>query len=124
MKSSSFLCGLLLGAVTAVWASRRKNGIMSMMGGAGSLLNMSGEGQTGAKSGSHSSHKSSSSDSGNNGAAATAQVSPSPVSSSHANHSKEYDLKQITDFIKGNPSVRREVEAILKETNAVIPGLS
>lgn len=120
MKSSSFLCGLFLGAVAAMWASRRKNGIMSMMGGAGSLLKTSGEGQKNATD--SSSHASS--NSGNNGAAASAQVSPSPVSSSHANHSKEYNLNQITDFIKGNPSVRREVEAILKETNTVIPGIS
>ncbi len=121
MKSSSFLCGVLFGAVAAVWASRRKTGLMSMMNGAGSILKTPGANSDSSQSQYKSSQAATGQD--KNGAAATAQVHPSPVSSSHANHSKEYNMKQITDFIKGNPDVRREVDAILKETNSAIPGL-
>ncbi|WP_410768333.1 hypothetical protein [Fontibacillus sp. BL9] len=119
MKSSSFLCGVLFGAAAAVWASRRKSSMMSMMGGAGSLLKIPGVNSDQTK------NKPSQAASGQDksGAAATAQVHPSPVSSSTSSHSKEYNLKQITDFIKGNPDVRREVDAILKETHTAIPGL-
>ncbi|MNI45333.1 hypothetical protein D3C73_997540 [compost metagenome] len=53
----------------------------------------------------------------------SAQEYPSPVSSSATDHSKEHNLKQITEFIRGNADVRKEVEAILKETNSAIPGL-
>ncbi|MNN63249.1 hypothetical protein D3C81_1786140 [compost metagenome] len=59
----------------------------------------------------------------NKGPITSAQEYPSSVSSAATNHSKEHSLKQITDFIKGNPDVRKEVEAILKETNTVIPGI-
>ncbi|MOA45508.1 hypothetical protein D3C78_1679100 [compost metagenome] len=62
----------------------------------------------------HSNHK---------GSESSTQEYPSSVSTSATNHSKEYNLKQITDFIKSNADVRREVESILKETNTVIPGL-
>ncbi|MEK5476733.1 hypothetical protein NYE70_07240 [Paenibacillus sp. FSL R5-0407] len=119
MKSSSFLCGVLFGAVAAVWASRRKGGLMSMINGAGSVL------KTHETNSNSSQPKTSQAATGQDkiGAAATAQVHPSPVSSTHENHSKEYNLKQITDFIKGNPDVRREVDAILKETHSTIPGL-
>ncbi|MGG6309619.1 hypothetical protein [Paenibacillus macerans] len=128
MKSSSFLGGVLVGAFAAIWASRRKQGIMSAMNGAGTALKFAGltstrhEGKDGDISEAlKTEHTSSSAAAKATGA--DAQVYPSPVSQTHSNHSKEYNLKQLTDFIKGNADVRREVEAILKETNTAIPGL-
>ncbi|MNJ40933.1 hypothetical protein D3C77_358380 [compost metagenome] len=117
MKSVSFLCGALVGAAAVIWSAKR-NG--SQMGGngkgikklAGLSMNSSGKGSE-QQSSSEASFSSSS----------ESKVYPSSTSSANASHSKEYNLKQITDFIKGNADVRREVEQILKETNSVIPGL-
>lgn len=126
MKSSSFLCGALFGITAALWASRRKSSLISAMNGAAGSLKISGirdvldnvtngdehasnQGESAAKSTSNADHNTHN------------KVHPS--SGSGQNHSKEYNLKQITDFIKGNPDVRREVESILKETHATIPGL-
>ncbi|MEF2964382.1 hypothetical protein V3851_00950 [Paenibacillus sp. M1] len=122
MKSSSFLCGVLLGATAVVLASRRNKGWMNMIGQAGSVLKSATmkNGQNGQNG---QNHVRQSAGSGTSGAAATAQVYPSSVSSSHAGNSQEYNLNQIKDFIKSSPDVRREVEAILKETHTVIPGL-
>ncbi|MCM3698201.1 hypothetical protein [Paenibacillus macerans] len=133
VRSSSFLGGVLVGAVAAVWASRRKGGMMSIMNGAGTALKFAGlkSDFLGGSQGRHGSEGSESHRSGHASkvtgehpiGAGNAQVYPSSVSASDAKHSKEYNLKQITDFIKSDAGVRREVEAILKETNMAIPGL-
>lgn len=121
MKSSSFLFGVILGAVATGLASRRKGGWMSMLSEAGSMIKLPAmnDGNNDDKT----SHAASNSVSGKNGADPTAQVYPSSVSKTNAGHSKEYSLKQITDFIKGDADVRREVETILKETGSAIPGI-
>lgn len=123
MKSSSFLCGVLLGAGAAVWASRRKSalGLTSLLSRADTALKFTE--QPGKKE--NGSHCSSHNHSQNNhkGPESSAQEYPSSVSTSATNHTKEFNLKQITDFIKSNAEVRKEVESILKETNTVIPGL-
>lgn len=124
MKSSSFLFGALVGMTAAVWASQRKSGWMyTMMNQAGAAMKIPG--LSGTQSNGKTSSKASGT-SGKSGAASSAQVYPSSNSSnssSEPHHSKEYNLKQITDFIKSSPEVRREVEAILKESHTVIPGL-
>ncbi|MNW39995.1 hypothetical protein D3C74_170980 [compost metagenome] len=124
MKSSSFLCGVLLGAGAAIWASRRKagTGLMSLMGGASTALKFAEQDKI-DQSANHSSASYTHHQNSYKGPVTSAQEYPSSVSSAAANHSKEYNLKQITDFIKGNGDVRKEVEAILKETNTVIPGI-
>ncbi|MED4955497.1 MULTISPECIES: hypothetical protein [Paenibacillus] len=133
MRSSTFLGGVLVGAIAAMWASRRRGGMMSIMNGAGSALKLAGlksdflgggQGRHGSE-GSESHHKgyTSKATEEHRAGAGNAQVYPSSVSASDEKHSKEYNLKQITDFIKGDADVRREVESILKETNTVIPGL-
>ncbi|MNJ38748.1 hypothetical protein D3C77_336010 [compost metagenome] len=127
MRSVSFLCGALVGAAAVVWAAK-KNGSMSGQEGKGTIMKLAGLSMGGAGKG--NSHQSA----GNSGSAAASgasstgstsgeKVYPSSASPANASHSKEYNLKQITDFIKGNADVRREVEQILKETNSVIPGL-
>lgn len=117
MKSSSFLCGILLGVVATTWAKKNQS-LLSAAKDAGSMMNWSGmmSGHSNDKSDHSTSHSSS------NGSSGT-QVHPSCCSTSDKDHSKEHSLKQILEFIKGNPDVRSEVEGILKETNTVIPGL-
>ncbi|RRJ66362.1 hypothetical protein EHV15_28165 [Paenibacillus oralis] len=133
MRSSSFFGGVLVGAIAAMWASQRRGGMMSIMNGAGSALKLAGlksdilgggQGQHGSEgSESHRTGYASKVTGQHPTGAGNAQVYPSSVSASDAKHSKEYNLKQITDFIKSDAGVRREVEAILKETNTAIPGL-
>ncbi|WP_334071610.1 MULTISPECIES: hypothetical protein [Paenibacillus] len=120
MKSSTFLFGVILGAVATGLASRRKGGWMSMLSEAGSMIKLPA--MNDGKQHDKSSHAASNSGSEKNGADPTAQVFPSSVSSTNSGHSKEYSLKQISDFIKGDADVRREVEAILKETRTAVPG--
>lgn len=122
MKSSSFLCGALFGMAAVVWASKRKGkGWTGMLTEAGSYIKM----PTAGKDSQNSVHKhdTAKAEPSANGAAATAQVPPSPASRSHENHPKEYNLKQLKELIKGSAEVRREVEAILKESHTAIPGL-
>lgn len=128
MKSSSFFSGMLIGAVAAIWASRRGYGVMSTLNGVGSALNMSGLSM--GRNHRNDADMSKTSQQGPTTAASSkvngagnAQVYPSSVSQTDSNYSKEYRLKQITDFIKSNADVRREVDAILKETHSAIPGL-
>lgn len=126
MKSSSFLCGALFGITAALWASRRKSSLISAMNGAAGSLKISGIKEALNNVTSDEEH---SSNNGNSAVKSTSNAEHNthtkvhPSSGSGQNHSKEYNLKQITDFIKGNPDVRREVESILKETHATIPGL-
>ncbi|WP_339816592.1 hypothetical protein MKZ15_14060 [Paenibacillus sp. FSL R7-0216] len=131
MKSSSFLGGILVGVFAAMWASRRKQSLMSVMNGAGSALKFasmtsnrhesSNEDLSAAlKTEGPASENATKAKGANN-----AQVYPSSgtISAAGSNHSKEYSLKQLTDFIKADADVRREVEAILKETHTPVPGL-
>ncbi|MBM6995536.1 hypothetical protein IM700_007655 [Paenibacillus sp. DXFW5] len=131
VKSSSFLGGILVGVFAAMWASRRKQSLMSVMNGAGSALKFasmtsnrhesSNEDLSAAlKTEGPASENATKAKGANN-----AQVYPSSgtISAAGSNHSKEYSLKQLTDFIKGDADVRREVEAILKETHTPVPGL-
>ncbi|WP_068617053.1 hypothetical protein [Paenibacillus tuaregi] len=112
MRSSSFVGGLILGAVAAVWLSKRKTPLFSTAGtlGLSGLTKQNGESSSvGAAASSYGSQ--------------AGQVSPSQTTSSGTVHSKESNLNTIKDIIKGNPGLHREVEQILKETNTVIPGL-
>ncbi|NWL87333.1 MULTISPECIES: hypothetical protein [unclassified Paenibacillus] len=117
MRSSTFLCGVILGAAAGVMASKRKFNWMSMMSEAGSALSLAGM-KTGKEC-----HNGQARSTSSRGSTLSAQVFPSQSSSSTADHSKEYTVSQIKDFIKGNPEVLHEVESILKESNTQIPGL-
>lgn len=121
VKSSSFLGGVLVGAFATMWASKRKRGLMSAMGGAGSMLKFAG--LSSAKSNGCATDTAKTDQHLASGGAENARVYPSPGSTADSHHSKEYDMKQLLQFIKSDANVRREVEAILKETHTVIPGL-
>ncbi|GAA0135577.1 hypothetical protein YSY43_24170 [Paenibacillus sp. YSY-4.3] len=121
MKSVSFLCGALVGAAAVIWSAKRNGGKLA---GSNGIMKLAGMGMNPAGKGSGQGHTSESEHKHNSTAFGDSKVHPSSASSSSdAGHSKEYSVRQITDFIKGNADVRREVEQILKETNSVIPGL-
>ena len=117
MNTSSFLCGVMMGAAVSMIMSKKRSAMMSslMNGGAGEKakdkimgMAMTGFGST-AEDSSH-----------NHGA-------HNPVSSEHKDDSllksKESNLNLLKDFIRSNPDVKHEVEQILKDTHTAIPGL-
>lgn len=116
MKSSSFLCGVFLGAVSAMLINRNK-ALMSAGKEAGMMWNWSSL-KSGDSCKTHAKdHHSACHDDKHE------KVHPSGGALHDETHKKESNLKQITNFIKSNPEVRKEVEGILKETNTIIPGL-
>lgn len=131
VKSSSFFSGLLVGVFAAMWASRRKQSLMSVVSGAGSALKFAGmtskcnDKPTEDISAALKTEEAGIASVTKAKGADNAQVYPSSgtVSASGSNHTKEYSLKQLTDFIKGDPEVRREVEAILQEAKTPVPSL-
>lgn len=109
MKSSSFLCGVLVGAFGLMWASKRKEGLLNAQKGMMSLTNLTrGKGSEFTSGSQHSTSSSSTRTADNH---------------THQADMKESNLKMIKEFIKGNPEVKREVEQILKDTHTTIPGL-
>ncbi|MFC3745820.1 hypothetical protein [Paenibacillus sp. GCM10012306] len=124
MNTSSFLCGVLLGAAASMIISKKRNALMSSLGqsganghGAGERakdkifgMAMTGFGNTSA-AGEQGQEHDAKSDKGEH------KKSESPV------QSKESNLKMLKEFIGSNPDVKQEVEKILKETHSTIPGL-
>lgn len=125
MNTSSFLCGVVMGAAASMMMSKKRGALMSSLGQAnGSMMQGAGEkakdkildmamtgfGSTsaGGSSKDHTTH------------ASTAVSGHKPESSVQ---SKESNLKMLKDFIRSNPDVKHEVEQILKETHTSIPGL-
>lgn len=123
MKTSSFLCGVILGAVAFRVISRKNNlSFSSVMKDTnlghfadtalskiqGSKSQQSGSSQESATS--SSSQHDSNRTSGTSGGQTSAQT-------------KSANLMLVKDFIRNNPDVKSEVEQILKETHTVIPGL-
>ncbi|WP_150271010.1 hypothetical protein [Paenibacillus tepidiphilus] len=122
MNTSSFLCGVVLGAVASTMISRKRGSMMSALlspNGAGQgagekakdkILGMAGTGFGSTATGSSGSHSTTAS-------AETEHKSESTL------QSKESNLRMLKDFIRSNPDVKHEVEKILKETHTTIPGL-
>lgn len=122
MNTSSFLCGVLMGAAASMIMSKKRSAMMSsLLHTSGTSNNagdkakdkimgmaMTGFGSTAA----NSSHDDVSHASGN-----SEHKEDSPVKS------KESNLKMLKDFIRSNPDVKHEVEQILKDTHTAIPGL-
>ncbi|WNS44469.1 hypothetical protein [Paenibacillus sp. MMS20-IR301] len=122
MNTSSFLCGVLMGAAASMIMSKKRSAIMSSMLHTGEASSSAGEkakdkimgmamtgfGSTAADS-SHDKHAQAS--------AGKEHHEESPVKS------KESNLNMLKDFIRSNPDVKHEVEQILKDTHTAIPGL-
>ncbi|OMF73087.1 hypothetical protein [Paenibacillus glucanolyticus] len=122
MKTSSFLYGVIIGAVACRMISRKNMGFSSMMKDVnlGRFADTAMSKIQGTKSHNYgSSHESVSPSSGRNGSTHSNGTSAGQTST----HSKAANLKQVKDFIRNNPDVKNEVEQILKETHTVIPGL-
>lgn len=117
MKSSSFLCGVFLGAVSAMLINRNK-ALMSAGKEAGMMWNWSSL-KSGDSCKTHDKEHHSTCHTDDN----HEKGHPSSSGLHDETHMKQSNLKQITNFIKSNPEVRKEVESILKETGTIIPGL-
>ncbi|ETT66620.1 hypothetical protein C173_18751 [Paenibacillus sp. FSL R7-277] len=128
MNTSSFLCGVLIGAAASMIMSKKRSAMMSaLLHSNGSSYNagdkakdkimgmaMTGFGSTAAGS----SHEHSSSHvSGGGEHSGGDHKEDSPLKS------KESNLNMLKDFIRSNPDVKHEVEQILKDTHTAIPGL-
>ncbi|WP_339319839.1 hypothetical protein [Paenibacillus sp. FSL R10-2734] len=123
MNTSSFLCGVLMGAAASMIMSKKRNSLMSSLGQSGGSMSgaadkakekiigmaTTGFGNTAASSSNTQSNGSNS--------ATSEHKTESPAKS------KESNLKLLKDFIRNNPEVKSEVEQILKETHTAIPGL-
>ncbi|GIO30840.1 MULTISPECIES: hypothetical protein [Paenibacillus] len=97
MNTSSFISGVLIGAAATALVSRGKGTLTSAIAhNAGKMMDIGSIGSI----------------AGNNHASQYSDI-----------HSKGESMKQINAFINSNPDVKREVDAILKETNTVIPGM-
>lgn len=123
MKTSSFLYGVIIGAVACRMISQKNSmGFSSMMKDVnlGRFADTAMSKIQGTKSQHYgSSQESVSPSSGRNGSTHSDGTSGGQAST----HSKAANLKQVKDFIRNNPDVKNEVEQILKETHTVIPGL-
>lgn len=122
MNTSSFLCGVLMGAAASMIMSKKRSAMMSaLLHSNGSPYSagdkakdkimgmaMTGFGST-ADTGSH--------DKGSHASGSSETKEDSPVKS------KESNLNMLKDFIRSNPDVKHEVEQILKDTHTAIPGL-
>jgi hypothetical protein len=127
MNTSSFLCGVLMGAAASMIMSKKRNSLMSSLGQSGGSMSgaadkakekiigmaTTGFGNTAASS----SNSSSNAQSNGSNSGTSEHKTESPVKS------KESNLKLLKDFIRNNPEVKSEVEQILKETHTAIPGL-
>lgn len=127
MNTSSFLCGVLMGAAASMIMSKKRNSLMSSLGQSGGSMSgaadkakekiigmaTTGFGNTAASSSNASNNAQS--NGSNNGTSEHKTESPAK--------SKESNLKLLKDFIRNNPEVKSEVEQILKDTHTAIPGL-
>lgn len=123
MNTSSFLCGVIMGAAVSMFMSKKRNSLMSALGQSGGSMSGTAdkakEKIIGMATTGFGNTAASSSNAQNNGSSSGASEHKKESST----QSKESNLKLLKDFIRSNPEVKSEVEQILKETHTVIPGL-
>lgn len=126
MNTSSFLCGVILGATVSMMMSKNRKSLMSALGQSGGSMSGTADkakekimdmALTGFGSTSASSSNSNSQNHGSNHGASEQHKQESSAKS------KESNLKMLKDFIRSHPDVKSEVEQILKESHTAIPGL-
>lgn len=123
MNTSSFLCGVMLGAAASMIMSKKRGTMMSSLLQPGGQMQGAGEKARDkimgmAMTGFGSTQADSSPDKAEHKAGGNADHK-----GDSAIKSKESNLKMLKDFIRSNPEVKHEVEQILKETHTAIPGL-
>ncbi|MDQ0193017.1 hypothetical protein [Paenibacillus wynnii] len=132
MKSSTFLCGVVVGVAASMYMRKKRTSMMSSsgqskgsMGGAAEKakdkimeMAMTGFGSTSASDTAGNTSINTSSNSQGIASQTTGSTEQySPIKS------KEANLDMLKDFIRSNPDVKHEVEKILKETHTTISGL-
>lgn len=123
MNTSSFLCGVLLGAAASMIISKKRNALMYSLGQTGSsgrgagdrakdkILGMAMTGFGDMNESKEQGHEH------EDKTGSAEHKSESPVKS------KESSLNMMKEFIRSNPDVKHEVEKILRDTHSTIPGL-
>ncbi|CAM4486579.1 hypothetical protein [Paenibacillus typhae] len=126
MNTSSFLCGVVLGAAASMIMSRKRGAMMSSLMQSGGQLQGAGEKARDKIVGMALTGFGSTAADGSHDKADKTEHK----TSSQAGHkddtslkSRESNLNMLKDFIRTNPDVKHEVEQILKDTHTVIPGL-
>ncbi|NQX44839.1 hypothetical protein HQN87_05825 [Paenibacillus tritici] len=122
MNTSSFLCGVLMGAAASMIMSKKRSAMMS------ALLNSNGSSHNAADKAKDKIMGMAMTGFGSTAAGSSHEPSGSHVSGGSAHKeeslkSKESNLNMLKDFIRSNPDVKHEVEQILKDTHTAIPGL-
>ncbi|WP_310829338.1 hypothetical protein [Paenibacillus pedocola] len=122
MNTSSFLCGVMLGAAASMMMSKKRSTMMSSLLQPGGQMQGAGEKARDkimgmAMTGFGSTQTDGANEKAEHKAASNADQKESAIKS------KESNLKLLKDFIRSNPDVKHEVEQILKETHTAIPGL-
>lgn len=123
MNTSSFLCGVFVGAAVGMIMSKKRQYLMNSMGNSrGSMdgaADKAKEKILGMATMGFGNTAFSSNDAQNKG---TDKGTSAQKTEAHTK-AKESNLKLLKDFIRSNPEVKSEVEQILKETHTAIPGL-
>ncbi|MBY9081627.1 hypothetical protein KIH86_04535 [Paenibacillus sp. HN-1] len=116
MKTSSFFLGVMLGAAASVVMSRKRNMFTPLLSRSGAadrakhkIMDMAATG-FGNGSGNHDHAKTDSAASGKS----DHKAKESSIGA---------DLGMLKELIRSNPDVKHDVEKILRETHAAVPGL-
>ncbi|ASA22946.1 hypothetical protein [Paenibacillus donghaensis] len=123
MNTSSFLCGVVLGAAASMMMSKKRGNMMSSLGQSGGSMGSAADKAKDKIMGMAMTGFGSTASSGED----THSKKSHAVDNGHKDEtllkSKESNLSMLKDFIRSNPDVKNEVEQILKETHTSIPGL-
>lgn len=123
MNTSSFLCGVLMGAAASMIMSKKRSAMMSSLLRTGGSSESAGEKAKDkimgmAMTGFGNTAEGSSHDNGSHASGSSEHKKEDSLVKS-----KESNLNMLKDFIRSNPDVKHEVEQILKDTHTAIPGL-
>ncbi|AIQ48199.1 hypothetical protein R70723_21495 [Paenibacillus sp. FSL R7-0273] len=125
MNTSSFLCGVVLGAAASMIMSRKRSAMMSSLMQPGGQLQGAGEKARDKIVGMALTGFGSTAADPHDKEAKTEHKTAGQTGHKDEDilKSKESNLNMLKDFIRTNPEVKHEVEQILKDTHTVIPGL-
>ncbi|MDO7905099.1 hypothetical protein Q5741_01565 [Paenibacillus sp. JX-17] len=123
MKTSSFFLGLVVGAAAQTMMQRRNFSLFSSgsKGGnsVGQMVNQAKNTVMDAAFPGMGSMTDKLKDGENN----SRQHNAAQIDHKSTIRDKEANFRMLKDFIRTNPDVKKEVEAILKDTHTAIPGL-
>jgi gas vesicle protein len=123
MNTSSFLCGVLIGAAASMIMSKKRSSLLSSLGQSGGSLGGATDKATEKIISMATTGFGNTSASGKDTHSKESSSGASAHKADSSGKSKESNLNLLKDFIRSNPDVKSEVEQILKESHTVIPGL-